>query len=250
RRGWRSWSGPTCLWCRWTRCGAGGATTICSPTCCEPAWRMSGRRGCPSCTAPRLPGMRGTGWPTMPFGMRWPPGKPAGRPGWVARLGERHVEALLGRSEGATLDRWLSALPVAAVRARPRLCLAQAVAAIVGGHLEEVEPLLASAERALAAMGDEPHAPSVGRAWSVLANVPAALAFLRADLARWRGDPARAADCDQQALTHLGEEDWLLRSQVAWNLAGVDWLLGRLAQAEHALAELVAKRRAAGEGYL
>src|SRR5262249_59871425 len=100
------------------------------------------------------------------------------------------------------------------------------------------------------AAGDEPHEPSVSRAWSVLANVPAAIAFLRADLARWRGDPARAAGFDAQALAHLGEEDWLLRSQVAWNLAGVDWLRGRLAQAEHALAELVAERRAAGEGYL
>src|SRR5215467_9889476 len=174
----------------------------------------------------------------------------AGETGWAARLVERHVEALLGRSEGATLDRWLSTLPAAAVRARPRLCLAQAVAAIVGGRLETVEPLLASAERAFAAAGDEPHEPSVGRAWSVLANVPAAIAFLRADLARWRGDPVRAAHWDQQALMHLGEEDWLLRSQVAWNLAGVDWLRGRLAEAEHALAELAAKRRAAGEGYL
>src|SRR5215472_7830387 len=163
----------------------------------------------------------------------------AGETGWAARLVERHVETLLRRSEGATLDRWLSALPAAAVRARPRLCLAEAVAAIVGGRLEAVEPLVADAERAFAAAGDEPHEPSVGRARSVLANVPAAIAFLRADLARWRGDPARAADLDAQALAHLGEEDWLLRSQVAWNLAGVDWLRGQLAQAEHALAALV-----------
>jgi len=174
----------------------------------------------------------------------------AGETGWAARLVERHVEALLRRSEGATLDRWLSALPVASIRARPRLCLAQAVAAIVGGRLEAIEPLLAAAERAFAASGDEPHEPSVGRARSVLANVPAAIAFLRADLARWRGDPGRALDFDTQALAHLGEEDRLLRSQVAWNLAGVDWLRGQLAQAEHALAALVPQRRAAGEGYL
>jgi LuxR family transcriptional regulator, maltose regulon positive regulatory protein len=30
------WSGPTCSWRRWMRCAAGGATTICSPTCCAP----------------------------------------------------------------------------------------------------------------------------------------------------------------------------------------------------------------------
>jgi LuxR family maltose regulon positive regulatory protein len=85
---------------------------------------------------------------------------------------------------------------------------------------------------------------------SVLANVPASIAFLHAEVARLRGDAARAVACDQQALRHLRESDWLLGSHVAWNLAVADWLSGRLAQAELALAEVVATRRAAGEGYL
>jgi LuxR family maltose regulon positive regulatory protein len=168
----------------------------------------------------------------------------------AARLVERHVESLLRRSEGATLGRWLSALPPEAVGSRARLCLAQAVTAVTGGRLEAVEPLLTAAEHASAASGEEPHEPSVGRALSVLANVPASIAFLRAEVARLRGDPERAVAFDQQALEHLVEGDWLLGSQVAWNLAGADWLSGRLAQAEHALAEVVAARRAAGEGYL
>src|SRR5215831_11827731 len=174
----------------------------------------------------------------------------AGEGFWAARLVEHHVERLLGRSEGATLDRWLSVLPADAVRSRPRLCLARAVSAVVGGQLEMIEPLLADAKRALAITGEEPHEPSVGRALSVLANVPASIAFLRAELARLRGDPARAVACDQQALAHLGEEDWLLRSLVAWNLAVADWQFGRLAQAERALAEVTAELRAAREGYL
>jgi LuxR family transcriptional regulator, maltose regulon positive regulatory protein len=174
----------------------------------------------------------------------------AGEVVWAAKLVERHVEALLRRSEGATLTRWLAALPTETIHSRARLCLAQAVSAVVGSRLEAVEPLLADAERAVAATGDEPHEPSVGRALSVLANVPASIAFLRAELSRLRGDAARAVACDQQALRHLGEGDWLLRSQVAWNLAVADWLRGRLGQAEHALAEVVAARRAAGEGYL
>ena len=53
---------------------------------------------------------------------------------WAARLVERHVETLLGRSEGATLRRWLSALPAESVRMRPRLCLAQAYGAAMGFH--------------------------------------------------------------------------------------------------------------------
>src|SRR5215813_1332312 len=75
----------------------------------------------------------------------------AGETGWAARLVERHVEALVRRSEGATLDRWLSGLPAASVHARPRLCLGQAVAAIARGRLEEVEQLLARAEQVFAA---------------------------------------------------------------------------------------------------
>jgi LuxR family maltose regulon positive regulatory protein len=174
----------------------------------------------------------------------------AGEIAWAARLVEQHVESLLRRSEGATLGRWLAGLPTESVGARARLCLAQAVAAVVGGQLEAVEPLLAAAERAVVTTGDEPHEPSVGRALSVLANVPASIAFLHAELARLRGDPEGAAACDQQALAHLGEEDWLLGSQVAWNLAVADWLRGRVRDAEQALAEVVAERRAAGEGYL
>jgi ATP/maltotriose-dependent transcriptional regulator MalT len=60
----------------------------------------------------------------------------AGEVVWAARLVERHVEALLRRSEGGTLGRWLSALPPDAVGSRARLCLAQAVSAVVGGQLE------------------------------------------------------------------------------------------------------------------
>jgi LuxR family maltose regulon positive regulatory protein len=174
----------------------------------------------------------------------------AGETGWAARLVERHVETLLRRSQGATLDRWLSALPAESIRARARLCLAQAVSAVVGGRLEAVEPLAAAAERAFTASGDEPHEPSVGRALSVLANVPASIAFLRADIARMQGDAARALACDQQALTHLSEDDWILRSMVDWNLASVHWLRGELEEAERALADVVAERVAAGEGYL
>src|SRR5215475_1726604 len=169
----------------------------------------------------------------------------ASETGWAARLVERHVEALLRRGEGAPLDRWLSALPAECVRTRPRLCLAQAASAVTSGRLEAVEPLLADAERLFAAVGDEPHEPSVGRALSVLANVPAATAFLRAELARQRGDAARAVAWDRQALAHLGEEDWLLRSHIAWHLAVADWLRGELAEAERALTDVVAELQAA-----
>ena len=172
----------------------------------------------------------------------------AGEAAWAARLVERHVEELLGRSEGVTLRRWLSALPAESVRARPRLCLAQAYAAAQGFQLEALEALLEDAERAFAVSGDEPYEPSLGspQGDSVLANVPAGIAFLRASLARLRGDAALAAGYNRQALAQLGDDDWFMRSFVHWSRAVTDWLDGRLGPAERGLAEVLAERRAVG----
>src|SRR5262249_61432471 len=93
-----------------------------------------------------------------------------------------------------------------------RVCLAEAASAVPSGRLEAVEPLLADAERLFADAGDEPHEPSVGRALSVLANVPAATAFLRAELARQRGDAARARAWGQPAPAPPGGGGGLARS--------------------------------------
>src|SRR5215468_6354616 len=173
----------------------------------------------------------------------------AGEARWAARLIERHAEEMLWRGEGATLCRWFRALPAEMLRARPRLCLAQTITAVFGGQLEAAETLLAGAERAFASVGDEPYQPSVGRASSVLANVAATIALLRAHLAGLNGDADRAALFARQPRTQLGEDELLLGSFVGWNLAVADWLGGRLKEAEYALAELVADRRAVGERY-
>jgi len=171
----------------------------------------------------------------------------AGDDMWAARLVERHVETLLGRSEGVTLRRWLSALPAESVRDRPRLYLAQAYSAAQGFQVEALEALLDDAERAFAASGDEPYEDAAGRPASVLANVPAGIAFLRASLARLRGDTALAAGYNRQALAQLGEDDWLMHSFVRWNRAAADWLEGRLGPAERGLAGVLADLRAADE---
>jgi LuxR family maltose regulon positive regulatory protein len=169
---------------------------------------------------------------------------------WVARLVEQHFEELLWRSEDATLRRWLQALPTDLVRSRPRLCLAQAYWALVGGRPEAVEPLLADAERAIAAVAEEPYEPSVGRAASLLANVPAAITLVRAMLARNYGDAERTTAFGQQALTQLGEGDWLLGHFARYYLAMADWLRGRLVEAEQALTGLASEQQAASGRYL
>jgi tetratricopeptide (TPR) repeat protein len=180
----------------------------------------------------------------------------AGDQVWAARLIERHFDALLRRAEGATVDRWVAALPAELVRARPRLLVAQAVWALLGGRVEEAEPLVDQAETALESSGDEPYEPStpyepsVGRAASRIANLPASIALVRAELARRRGDAEGIAASAQRALAHLSDDDRALRLQVDWFLAVADWFGGRLASAEAALAGVVARQRAAGESYL
>jgi LuxR family maltose regulon positive regulatory protein len=169
----------------------------------------------------------------------------AGDTGPAAGLVERNVETLLGRGEGQTLRRWLSELPAEAVRARSRLCLAQAYSAAFGYHLDTLETHLEDAERAFTASPDQPYHDPAGRPVSPLANVPAGIAFLRASLARLRGDARLAADHNHQASEHLRDDDWLMRSLVRWNQALTDWLDGRLQSAEDTLAEVLAERLAA-----
>jgi LuxR family transcriptional regulator, maltose regulon positive regulatory protein len=174
----------------------------------------------------------------------------AGDTTWAARLVERHVDALLLRSEGATLQRWLAGLPAKLVGARPRLLLAQATLARLSGQVEAVEGLLDAAEgtaASAAAVAEEPYEPSVGRDASLLANVPAAVALGRAGLAELSGDADRAVAFASQALAELGEGEWMLGSITRVRLAMAEWLRGRLAEAEAAFAASIQQWRAAGE---
>src|SRR6266511_787590 len=174
----------------------------------------------------------------------------AGEAVWAARLVEQHVEEVLRRGEGETLRGWLAALPQEVVRSRPRLALAQALAAFNAGRLQAAEPFLADAERALATAPNEPYEPSIGKAMSMLANVPASIALLRASLATLRGDAERTTELVRWAQAHLAEDERGPRFSVRWNLAQADWMRGRLAEAERAFAGIVAEGREAGEPHL
>ena len=133
----------------------------------------------------------------------------AGDTTWAARLIERHADAHLLRAETVTVQRWLAALPAELVRSRPRLLLAQAWMALVGGQVEAAGPPLDAAERAFADASDEPFEPSVGRALSWLANVPAMIALNRAALAQLHGDAEGTAAFASQVLakTRRGRVD-------------------------------------------
>lgn len=177
----------------------------------------------------------------------------AGDAGWAARVIEQNADALHLRSEGATLKRWLAALPPETAGSWPRLSLVQARLALLTGRIEQVEALIDSAEQVWMSAppaADEPYAPSVGRAASVYTNVPAMVAASRAFLAELRGDAETTTTFAAKALAELGEGDFMLGSLARGHLAIADWLRGRLAAAEDGFTARVAGWRAAGESAL
>ena len=172
----------------------------------------------------------------------------AGEMAWAARLIEQHFDELFYlRSEGVTAERWLSALPADLVRARPRSLLAQVFLAFHSGRLEAVEPLLDAAEQANAGAAEEPFEPTVGRAGSMLVNVPALIAIHRGFLAQLRGDAEDTAAFASRALAESCEGEWRLSSTARGFLAMAEWLRGRPAEAERAFASSIAGWQAAGQ---
>ena len=119
--------------------------------------------------------------------------------------------------------------------------------ALVGGHVEAAGAPLDAAERAFAGAANEPFEPCVGRAASLLADVPAAIGVARAYLAVLHGDAEGTAASASRALAALGEDDTVLRSVSLWMLAIAEWVSGRLEGAERGLAAGVAGWRAAGQ---
>ena len=139
---------------------------------------------------------------------------------WAARLIEQHFDELFYlRGEGATVQRWLSALPGDLVQTRPRLLLAQALLASYDGRMEKAEPLLGAAEQAYAGAAEEPFEPTVGRAGSMLVNVPALIAIRRGFVALLRGDAEETAAFASRALAESKEGEWLLNSTARGYLA-------------------------------
>jgi LuxR family maltose regulon positive regulatory protein len=177
----------------------------------------------------------------------------AGEVGWAARLIEQNADALHLRSEGATLKRWLAALPAEVAESSSRLSLVQARLALLTGRVDQVEELLDAAERVWTnapAAADEGYEPSVGRAASVYTNVPAMVAASRAFLAELRGDADSTTTFASRALALLGEGDWMLESLARGHLAIAEWLRGRLLEAERGFAACVSGWRVAGESAL
>jgi LuxR family maltose regulon positive regulatory protein len=164
---------------------------------------------------------------------------------WAARLVEQHLGETLGRDERALLERWLSRLPHETVRSRPALCLAEGLRQLFLGRLDAVERLLEQAERAVD-HGQGPAEFGVLTEVGMVAEVAAAIALLRSELAGVRGDPEQMAEYARSALAEMAEDEHGPRFWARWLAeAEAEWMRGRLAEAERASAELLAEGRAA-----
>jgi LuxR family transcriptional regulator, maltose regulon positive regulatory protein len=172
----------------------------------------------------------------------------AGEMLWAARLVEQHFDEFYNLGgEGATIQRWLSALPADLVRSRPRLLLAQALMEAISGRMEAVEPLVDAAERASVGAVEEPFEPTAGRAASMLVNVPALITLHRSYLAELRGDAEETAALASRALAESREGEWMLTTNAQGLLTAAEWIGGRLAAAERAFTPRIARWREAGQ---
>ena len=165
----------------------------------------------------------------------------AGEMSWAARLIERYFDAVYRlRGEAATIQRWISRCAAVCPSRVPGAPPAQAQLAAAAGEMEEVQRFADAAERAFGAAADEPFEPSIGRASSLLANIPAHIALCRGFAAQYRGDAEATAAFASQARAELGEGERLLDYETHCDLAVAQWLRGRLAAAERALAPSIA----------
>jgi LuxR family transcriptional regulator, maltose regulon positive regulatory protein len=173
----------------------------------------------------------------------------AGDTPWATQLVEEHLGETLRSGESVALARWLSLLPDDTVRSRPGLCLAKAMTELNLDHLESAERLLEHAERAFDHHGREPSEFEVPTSGGMVAQVSAAIALLRAELAYDRADPDAVAAFARAALAHMAEDELGPRLFARSLLVGADWMTGRVVDTEPAFAELLAEGRAAPAAY-
>jgi LuxR family transcriptional regulator, maltose regulon positive regulatory protein len=172
----------------------------------------------------------------------------AGDPTRAARLVEQHLNETLQRGETALLGRWIALLPDHAMRSHPGLWLAQGMQDLHAGHLDAVEQCLEYADRAFGRERSQ-QALQLPTDGGMVSELPAAVAILRAELAGVRGDGDGMARFANSALAHTAEDERGPRIWARLLVASAAWMSGPLADAESALAEVLAEARAAPEAF-
>ncbi len=147
--------------------------------------------------------------------------------GEAARLIEQAaVGTIWGSGQIATFLGWVQALPESEFRSHPRLCLAQAWTCLLTGRLDEIEPLIRSAETTLGA-------------GPVNQDVQGEMIALRALTATFRGNIPESIRLSQQALQQVPAENRFVRGAVYGNLGGIYSAAGNVRAAHQSFEEAV-----------
>jgi LuxR family maltose regulon positive regulatory protein len=168
----------------------------------------------------------------------------AADPERAAYLVEAGYKRLVMRGELVTLHRWLDALPADLVQARPRLCLASALALAYSGRRERVEGHLQQAEAALAFAPDTADADAIRGEIAALRAVFASV--------NWAG--TCSLDLARQALQLLpaarSDEDLWLRILTLQAQGNCHRFQGEVRQAEESYTEALTIARTLDSPFL
>ena len=130
---------------------------------------------------------------------------------------------MLIRGRQFRVKRWLETFPPDELHTRPQLCLNYVWIMLFTGQVDSYKPLLQIAEYI---WRSENNQPKLGQVFNLQANV-----------ARLRGDTARAIELAQQAMACLSEEDLFQRSISAMVLGAEYVSTGRVTEAEEMLSQ-------------
>jgi LuxR family transcriptional regulator, maltose regulon positive regulatory protein len=136
------------------------------------------------------------------------------------------------------IDRWIEALPVELIRARPWLCVYRAWGCYWTGQREQVEPWLGAAEQGLLAAA-EPGSAAPGLPAQSAADhqhITGHIAAIRSHYALTNEDIPGVIENSQRALELLPEGDDM-RTETAVALGGAYWGLGDVAAAERTFSK-------------
>ena len=153
--------------------------------------------------------------------------------GRAGRLIGQATDSMLKGGQIVTLIDWCEQLPPPLIDAAPNLGLSYAWALLLVGRLDEAQEILG-------------HIEAQAQPIPLLMGQTAAA---QAYLARSRGDNAQVIEKSKVALSLLGKDDEVSRSNVTLNLGLVYWHEGRLSEAEEALEEAAKLSRLTANRY-
>ncbi len=161
----------------------------------------------------------------------------------AAAMIELEIPALRQARQEGPMRRWLDALPEDVFRVRPVLSVGYVGALMANGELQDVEALLAGAERWL---GTTTSAEMVVADEAELRRLPSAIAMYRAAQAQILGDTEGTLAHARRALDLAGDDDPLGRGGATGFLALASWGNGDLEAAHGFWADAMASLHQAG----